>query len=172
MWEKRYICGVNFEDMENISITTNIVALAYDELQPEQRELVDRAKAMTYKSYAPYSHFRVGAAIRLESGAIVTGSNQENVAYPSGLCAERTACFYAGAEHPDDKFKAIAIAARDTSGEFCAEPIAPCGACRQSLLEYEALAGASVQVILVGRDRIFVLPSVHSLLPLAFVKFD
>lgn len=158
--------------MESISVSTNIVAMAYDELLPEQRELVDRAKAMTYKAYSPYSHFSVGAAIRLESGVIVTGSNQENVAYPSGTCAERTACFYANAAHPGDKFKAIAIAARDTSGEFCAEPIAPCGGCRQALLEYEALAAAPVQVLLVGRERIFVVPSVHSLLPLAFVKFE
>lgn len=146
--------------------------MTYDELTPQQRELVDRSKAMTYKSYAPYSHFRVGAAIRLESGTIVTGSNQENAAYPSGTCAERTACFYANANHPDDKFKAIAIAARDTSGEFCIDPVAPCGGCRQALLQYEALAGAPVQVILVGRGRIYVLPSVRSLLPLAFASFE
>ena len=99
------------------------------------------------------------------------GSNQENVAYPSGTCAERSACFYAHARYPEAKFKKIAVAARGTDGEFVAAPVAPCGACRQSLLEYEMLAGAPVEVLLVGRDSVYRLPSVASMLPLAFTEF-
>ena len=129
------------------------------------------AAAMTDNSYAPYSRFRVGAAILLSNGEIVTGANQENVAYPSGTCAERSACFYAHARYPEARFKMIAVAARGTDGEFQAEPVAPCGACRQALLEYETLAGAPVPVLLVGREKIYRLPSVASTLPFAFSEF-
>ena len=130
-----------------------------------------RAREMTSKSYAPYSRFCVGAAIALSNGEIVTGANQENVAYPSGTCAERSACFYAHAQYPDAKFVEMAIAARGTDGEFVTEPISPCGACRQALLEYETLAGANVPVLLAGQDVIYKLQSVKSLLPLAFTDF-
>ena len=101
----------------------------------------------------------------------MTGANQENVAYPSGTCAERSACFYAHAQYPEAKFKAIAIAALDTSGKEVAEPISTCGSCRQALLEYETLAGHNVEVILSGSEKIYKVPSVKSLLPLAFTEF-
>ena len=151
-------------------ITTDYEVLSPSELTPAEQQLVDLARRATFRSYAPYSNFRVGAAIRLSDGAIVTGANQENVAYPSGTCAERTACFDAHAEHPDARFEAIAIAARGTDGQPLADPISPCGACRQSLMQYEVLAGSPVEVLLVGRDTIYRLPSIRSLLPFAFTS--
>lgn len=158
--------------MKELNVITPILSVAYNELSDEDRILVNAAREATYRSYSPYSHFSVGAAIRLDNDEIVTGSNQENAAYPSSLCAERTAAFYAHSRYPEARFKAIAIAARDTSGEEIAAPISPCGGCRQSLLEYETLAGENVKVILAGRDGIYILPSVKSLLPLAFVDFQ
>ena len=157
--------------MKQFDITTRIDILEYDELPADDALLVSLAREATDRSYAPYSHFRVGAAIALDNGETVTGANQENVAYPSGTCAERSACFYAHARYPQAHFRKIAIAARGTDGEFVAEPVAPCGACRQSLLEYEMLAGAPVQVLLCGKDKVFRLPSVASTLPLAFTEF-
>lgn len=149
-----------------------IMIVSYDELDAIERQLVDEARKMTYNSYSPYSRFSVGAAILLSNGEIITGANQENAAYPSGTCAERSAAYYAHARYPEAKFRIIAIAARDTSGLFTVNPISPCGACRQALLEYETLAEENVKVILAGSDEIYVLPSVKSLLPLAFSEFQ
>ncbi len=165
--------------MKNKEIKTVIKVCQPDELNAEDRELVERAKAMTRNSYAPYSKFHVGAAIRMEDGTIVTGANQENAAYPSGTCAERTACYYASANYPGMAMKKIAIAAwtrlhhdEKDSDEACFQkhPISPCGGCRQALLEYEALYG-NIEVILYGLDCIYILPSVASLLPLCFTEF-
>lgn len=158
--------------MNQFDVTVTVTSMPYGELPADDRLLVDLAKEATFRSYAPYSKFRVGAAIRLDNGEIVEGSNQENSAFPSGTCAERSACFYAHARFPEAKFRTIAIAARDTSGNFTAVPTAPCGACRQSLLEYETLAGAPVRVVLYGDETCYVLPSVASLLPLCFAEFD
>ncbi len=144
---------------------------AYSELGDAERELVDAARASIAGAYAPYSHFRVGAAVRLDNGVVVTGANQENVAFPSGTCAERSACFYAGARYPDAAFTMIAVSAIGPDGKPTAKPTAPCGACRQSLLEYELRARRHVPVILDGRDELYILPSVASLLPLAFTEF-
>lgn len=157
--------------MREITITTNIIEARYDELSDIDRRLVDDARSATARSYAPYSKFHVGAAILLDNGEIITGANQENAAYPSGTCAERSACYYAHARYPEARFTAIAIAARGTDGNEVETPVSPCGACRQALLEYETLAGHDVRVILAGRDRIYILPSVRSTLPLAFSEF-
>ena len=154
--------------MKQMQITVSVTEYPLDELSAERRELVELARKYTHNSYAPYSHFCVGAAIRLDNGEIVCGANQENAAFPSGTCAERSACYSAGARFPGAAFECIAIAARGVDGEPTAVPCAPCGACRQALLEYETLAGHDVEVILVGRDKVYVLPSVKSLLPLAF----
>lgn len=165
--------------MKEKEIKTVIKQCGYEELPPEDRELVDAAKAMTKTSYTPYSRFHVGAAIRMENGDIVRGSNQENAAYPSGTCAERTACYQASALHPGMPMKKIAIAAwtrlhasPDTPDEECfqRDPISPCGACRQALLEYENAYG-DIEVILYGADHIYVLPNIKSLLPLCFTEF-
>lgn len=157
--------------MKEIDINIRVQELAFGELSDAERELADAAVAATAGSYAPYSNFKVGAAVRLSNGVIVTGANQENAAFPSGTCAERSACFYAGAKYPDSVFEALAIAAKGTDGELCAEPAAPCGACRQALLEYEVRAGANIPVLLVGRQKVYRLPSVAAFLPLAFSEF-
>lgn len=150
-------------------IETQIEELGYDELNPDDRQLVDVAKEMTRNSYAPYSGFHVGAAIRMADGTIVRGANQENAAYPSGTCAERSACFQASALYPGVPMRKIAIAA-SSDDKFQEAPISPCGACRQALLEYETKYGP-IEVILYGEDKIYRLPSVASLLPLSFTSF-
>lgn len=157
--------------MKDLTLTIPARTGSVDDLPAPERELVAEAIRAIDGSYAPYSHFHVGAAIRLADGTVVTGANQENVAYPSGTCAERSACFYAGAKHPGVAFEAIAVAARGTDGLLTDPPTAPCGACRQALLEYETLAGHPVPVILAGRSGVVRLPSVASLLPLAFTEF-
>lgn len=157
--------------MRKIDINVPMTEVTYQELPDDDRRLVALARQATYRSYAPYSRFHVGAAIRLDNGEIVSGSNQENAAYPSGLCAERTAAYWAHSTYPDARFDTIAIAARGTDDEEVIDPISPCGACRQALIEYEALADRPLKVILAGRERIYILPSLRSLLPLAFTEF-
>lgn len=157
--------------MKNKDMIVPLRELDYDELSALQRRLVDEARAATLRAYSPYSRFSVGAAILLDNGEVVCGSNQENAATPSSLCAERTAAYYAHSRYPDARFLAVAVAARGTDGLEVELPISPCGACRQALLEYETLAGADVEVLLAGRGSIYRLPSVRSLLPLAFTEF-
>ncbi len=157
--------------MKKTEIIVPIEVLAYDELTPQESQLVAEAREATFRSYAPYSKFKVGAAIQLSNGEIVSGSNQENAAYPSGTCAERTTCYYAHSRYPQARFEAIAIAARTENDEFQATPISPCGACRQALLEYEVIGGAPIKVLLVGAEQVYRLPSVVNLLPLAFTEF-
>lgn len=153
--------------MKKYQICTNVSVYDMEELTPEERELVESAKKATATSYSPYSHFQVGAALRIATGEIILGSNQENAAYPAGCCAERTALFWASANYPQDAIKAIAIAAW-TNGDFTEEATAPCGICRQALLEYENLHGAPIRVYLYGRKGVQVIPSVAELLPLSF----
>lgn len=155
--------------MKTKKIETEIKVYDYNELPDSDRRLVDAAKDMTRNSYAPYSKFHVGAAIEMEDGSIARGANQENAAYPSGTCAERTACYHASAMHPGKRMKKIAIAAA-TDGDFQRTPISPCGACRQALMEYEKLYGP-IKVFLYGSEEVYVLPSVASLLPLSFTEF-
>ena len=119
--------------MKQIKLEINIEACHYDELTEKDRKLIDAACEATKRSYAPYSHFAVGAAALLENDIVITGTNQENAAYPSGLCAERTTLFYANSQYPDQAVKTLAIAARTGNG-FLDTPIPPCGACRQVLL--------------------------------------
>lgn len=157
--------------MKDFEITLKVAVNTLDSLSPDDRSLCEAAVNATSHAYAPYSNFHVGAAILLSNGEVITGANQENAAFPSGTCAERSACFYAHARYPEAKFRAIAIAARNSAGELTEPPTAPCGACRQALLEYETLAGAPVRVMLVGRENVFTVPSVKSLLPLAFSEF-
>lgn len=155
--------------MKTIRLETEVKVYAYDELSDEDRRLVDEAKRMTATSYAPYSRFHVGAAILMADGSVATGSNQENAAYPSGTCAERTAAYHASAVKPGVAMKKIAVAAW-TGGRFQGRPISPCGACRQVLAEYEKLYGP-IEVLLYGEECVYVLPSVASLLPLTFTEF-
>lgn len=163
--------------MREFTITALVKEYSLEELCPRDRELVEAAKESTVNSFAPYSGFHVGAAILLDNGRIVRGSNQENAAYPSGLCAERTAAFYASSSNPGVAMRKIAVAAWQNPGEgknpeegFLRNPVSPCGGCRQALAEYEHLYG-DIEVILYGREKIYVFPSVASLLPLSFVEF-
>jgi len=139
------------------------------ELSKEDQNLVKKAKEITRNSYAPYSDFHVGAALILENGEIITGSNQENAAYPSGLCAERVALFWANSQYPDVPVKAIAVTARKKQN-FVENPVAPCGACRQVLLETETRFNKPIKVILVGEQKIEVIENAQSLLPINFDK--
>ena len=154
--------------MKTIELSIPFLVKEEAELTPEELRLLDEARQATYRSYAPYSHFSVGAAVELADGIIVGGSNQENAAYPSGLCAERTAVFYANSRYPDQPIRRICIAARDTEGAPLRTPIAPCGACRQVLLEAEQRAGHPIEVLLYGTDEIYCIHSVRDLLPFAF----
>ncbi len=138
-----------------------------EELTPEDAELVLAAIKAKEGSYSPYSHFQVGAALRLEDGTIIQGANQENAAYPSGLCAERTAMFAAGAQFPDKAFDTLAIAASD-HGHPCEDPATPCGSCRQVMAEYQSKFGRPIKVILAGSRRILIFEKVDDLLPLIF----
>ena len=148
-------------------IEINVCEYSFSELDKDLQQLITTAKDNTKKSYSPYSKFAVGAALLLENGQIISGSNQENAAYPSGLCAERTAVFYANAMYPPVAPKALAIAAF-YNGAFVEEPISPCGSCRQVLLETETRYKTDIQILLYGENRIYLIPSVKQLLPLAF----
>ena len=155
--------------MKELTLQTKITACTLEEMNPTLRKLVDKAKSMTQNAYCPYSHYHVGAAALLADGQIVAGSNQENAAYPSGLCAERSALFAAGAQHPDQPVEQLAIACF-TDGHFTKEPGAPCGACRQVMTETEHRYGNKMQVLLYGDEETYVFESASELLPLIFVS--
>ena len=154
-------------------MTNKEIKIAYqeyaslDELSMEDRRLAEAAIEATYRSYAPYSNFNVGAAVMYEDGDILQGSNQENAAYPSGLCAERTALFYASSHRPDTPITALAIAARH-DGSLCSIPATPCGACRQVMAQYQTKGGKPMMVLLVGAEKIWKFEKVDDLLPLIF----
>jgi len=148
-------------------ICAKIVFCTLEELPEIEKKLIEKAKSASVNAYAPYSNFLVGAALLLENGEIITGNNQENAAYPSGLCAERTAMFYANANYPDVSVTAMAVAAQNAGG-FLKDPIAPCGSCRQVLLETEQRYGKKLRILLYGASEIAILESVKDLLPLSF----
>ncbi|MCW3077840.1 MAG: cytidine deaminase [Bacteroidetes bacterium] len=156
---------------KKISINTEF--LIYDsieELNKEDKDLLLLAKKATDNAYAPYSNFYVGAAVLMENGIIVTGNNQENAAYPSGLCAERVAVYHASSQYPDLKIKTIAVTAR-TNGKTLTGPVSPCGSCRQSLSEYEFKFKSAIRIILAGQEgEVYISESVSNLLPLTFTS--
>lgn len=153
--------------MKNLNINLVIRTYTYSELSEADRNLIDAAKEATKQSYAPYSKFYVGAAVRLTNGIVITGSNQENAAYPSGTCAERTALFYANSQYPDQPIETLAVAAR-TENDFINHPIPPCGACRQVMLEVENRHKHPYRILLYGKDVIYEIGRVGDLLPLSF----
>jgi len=138
-----------------------------NELPENERQLIFAARGSAPKAYAPYSGFKVGAALMMDDGSIVVGNNQENASSPVGSCAERSALFWANANFPDVAVTAIAITAIDHSGNRAVN-LSPCGACRQALLETEIRFKQPIRVILDSRDQIDVLDNVKSLLPLSF----
>lgn len=154
--------------MKELNLHIGIRIYTYEELDAADRELIDAAREATHRSYAPYSHFSVGAAARLADNTVVCGSNQENAAYPSGLCAERTTLFYANSRYPDQAVTTLAIAARNERGEFLDDPIPPCGACRQVMLETEVRYRQPMRILLYGRKGIYEVKKVGDLLPLSF----
>ena len=145
--------------MKDLTITSVIKVYEYDELNDTDRALLDDAIEATRRSYAPYSHFSVGAAALLANGVVVTGTNQENAAYPSGLCAERTTLFYANSQYPDQAVVTLAIAAR-TEKDFIDTPIPPCGACRQVILETEKRYKQPIRILLYGKKCIYEVQSI------------
>ena len=153
--------------MKKIGINVSVEFCSMDELNESDRALVNKAKEMTATSYSPYSCFRVGAALLMANGEVYGGSNQENAAFPDGLCAERSVFFFATANNPDVAPVVLAIAAR--SGDtFTPHPIAPCGSCRQALLEAEMRFKSSIRILLYGTEGVYIVDSVRSLLPLTF----
>ncbi len=141
------------------------------ELSASDQKLVRKAREIVSKSYSPYSGFSVGAAVLLENGEIITGNNQENAAYPSGICAERTAVYYAGAQYPGVPVLSIAITA-SSKGRFTSKPASPCGACRQVLLEARNRGGKPLKVILAGEEKIEIITDARDLLPIPFENLD
>lgn len=157
-----------FSKMEK-ELKINFYAIPnYEMLDDTEKKLFDAAKKIREKAYAQYSHFTVGCALLLESGEIITGSNQENAAYPSGLCAERTTIFWTAANFPGEKIKKLfVIGAPETA--LSSTPIPPCGACRQSILEYEANQKEGIEIYFASLDgEIFKTNSVRDLLPFSF----
>ncbi len=147
---------INYEEFSSVT-----------EMSAEDQELVAKALEAQKGSYSPYSRFQVGAALKLANGVIVKGANQENAAYPSGLCAERTAMFWAGANYPDVPLDTLAIAGSD-HGVLCESPASPCGSCRQVMAEYQKKHKRPLKVILVGSKRIRKFSCVDDLLPFIF----
>ena len=154
--------------MKQIDINIKIGVCQLEELSADEQALIKKAIEATKNSYSPYSHFSVGAALLLENGEMVMGANQENAAYPSGLCAERSAVFAAQSTRPDQPIKALAIAAR-TGGGLMKQPIVPCGACRQVVLEIEDRYKKPVRILLYGTETVYVIDTVKDLLPLQFI---
>ena len=138
-----------------------------DELNPEDRALAAEAIKAMQGAYAPYSHFHVGAAVRMSNGQIVRGANQENAAFPSGLCAERTAMFAAGARYPDKDMQSIALAG-GVMGRLGSQPATPCGACRQVMAQYQAKSGKPMSVIMISAEKVWKFEKVDDILPLIF----
>ncbi|WP_242204932.1 cytidine deaminase [Aestuariivivens insulae] len=141
-----------------------------DQLPEDVKDLMQEAIRARKKAYAPYSNFQVGAAILLDNGEVIIGSNQENASYPSGLCAERTAVYYAGAKYPNIKILKMAITAASSKGTTL-EPIPPCGACRQAIAEYEVKQNQPIEIYFMGESgKVARSNSLSNLLPLVFDK--
>ena len=155
--------------MKEIGLHIKIHFYEMEELPKEERELVESAIAATDHAYAKYSNFRVGAAIRLSDGSVMIGANQENAAFPSGLCAERPAIFAAQAQYPEKAITMLAVAARNENG-LLKEPVTPCGSCRQVMLEVEDRYQQPMKVLLYGTDGVYVIDSAKDMVPLSFIS--
>ncbi len=154
--------------MKKIEITTWVYQYdSVEELPTDEQNLIKVAKEAVNNAYAPYSQFNVGAAVLLDNGEIIAGTNQENAAYPSGLCAERVAVFYANSKYPNSAILKLAVTAR-TGGEFLEPSVPPCGSCRQVLMETEIRFSHPIKIILAGKKTVRILDNAKSLLPLNF----
>ncbi len=157
--------------MKELVLKSPVTMAQMSELSDTERSLVQQAIDATSRSYAPYSHFRVGAAVLLQNGVTIMGCNQENAAFPAGICAERCALFAAGAQYPDQPVMMLAIAARNEQGELVGEPVTPCGTCRQVMIETETRFRQSLRILLYGQRCVYVLDGVRQLMPLSFTAF-
>ena len=156
--------------MKKVTLSINISEYDdFSELLLEDINLIKTAKEASERAYSPYSEFSVGAAVLLENGIVVDGNNQENAAYPSGLCAERVALFYANSKYPEISVKTIAVVVKQ-NGEFNKNPIPPCGSCRQVLVETETRFKTPIKVIMAGENKVQIIESVSDLLPLNFTS--
>ena len=156
---------------KQIKHTSELISYnSVEELPLELKELVNTAKDNLASSYSPYSGFQVASALKLENGKVIIGSNQENIAYPSGLCAERVAIFSAGSNYPGVSIEAIAITANSSNGEV-ADPVTPCGACRQVMIEIECTQEKPITVVMTGfKGEVWVTKSVSQLIPFYFTS--
>lgn len=157
--------------MKDLEFKTTILLAQMKELTVTEQTLLQKAIESTHHTYAPYSHFHVGAALLLGNGEIVLGCNQENASFPAGICAERSAIFAAGAKYPDEPVVMLAIAARNSLGELLDDPISPCGICRQVILETESRFNQPIRILLYGHKHIYVIDSIKQLMPLSFSEF-
>lgn len=155
--------------MKNIEIVVPIKEYSIDECEKQKRELIEAAREATQTSYAPYSTYNVGAAVLLDNGEIVKGSNQENAAYTNGICAERTALFYANAKYPTSSVVMVAIAAY-TNGDFSKDVCTPCGTCRQVFVEIENRYERPITILMTGKDSVYEIDSIKRIMPLSFGK--
>jgi len=156
--------------MRRMTIPVFIDEYLPEELPEDVQRLKAEAEAAREKAYAPYSQFKVGAAVLLEDGTVVTANNQENAAYPSGMCAERIAIWYAGAQYPEKKILKLFISARSETHPLH-KPVPPCGACRQSIAEYEIKQQTPIEIwFAASSGKIWRSPSLANLLPLVFDK--
>lgn len=155
--------------MKEFNIVSAIREWKFEEMDDEDKHLIEAAKEASGNSYSPYSKFAVGAAVKLANGKVLSGCNQENAAYPSGLCAERTTLFYANANYPNTPVNVLAIAAHTENG-FSEEPVPPCGACRQVILETEKRFNQPIRILLYGSKRVYDIKGIGELLPLSFDK--
>jgi len=158
--------------MKILEIAAKISIFSESELTLEQKNVYEAAKKAVSHSYSPYSHFKVGAACLLDNGEIVMGANQENAAYPSGLCAERTALFYATSQYPEARVLKLCIIGQTQSGEWTTAVCAPCGACRQVILEAEHRGGQPIEILLPSAEGIYCFEGITPLLPFGFTYED
>jgi len=157
--------------MKETIIQSKIEECQLQELTADEQHAIALAIEGTNRSYTPYSHFHVGAGVILNNGSDFLGCNQENAAFPAGLCAERTALFAAGAQYPDEPVKILAIAARGTDGELTEEPVTPCGTCRQVIIETETRFHQQVVILLYGKKYVYRIEGIRQLMPLSFTDF-
>jgi len=153
--------------MKTRIIHTEVLIYEPTEVTSTDKLVIDKAIEASFNAYAPYSKFKVGAAVLLENGEIITGNNQENAAYPSGLCAERTALFYANANYPNVAVVSLAVAV-NKNGIVLKHPAPPCGSCRQVILESENRFAKPIRIILAGTESVEVVANAKALLPLDF----
>ena len=157
--------------MEHHKLLIDYDYCSMEDLTAEERMLVERACDATHNAYARYSHFCVGAALLLNDGTVVIGANQENAAFPSGLCAERSAIFAAQSNYPDQPIRMLAIAAR-SGGVLRDKPVSPCGSCRQVIIEMEDRYQQPIEILLYGKSGIYRMHSIKDLLPFCFTDSD